>query len=185
MECDSVPSTIETAKKKNHNGVLLQVWLGNIILMSQFHSNLIMIYIGKYMSGNIVQTSNRLQQEKLLVGWKFVGFKYYVRTIQNPFINYSYNEATVLEIDVQAKSTRRKGWIVQLETWYNQKIPISTQKKTDLIQLCNKEIIPEEFHQYFEVLPVNKKLKDKIPVPSHDEESEETDKFIKGQMDHM
>lgn len=36
-------------------------------------------------------------------------------------------------------------------------------------------MIPEEFHQYFEALPVDKKLKDKIPVPAHDEDSEDTD----------
>ena len=52
---------------------------------------------------------------------------------------------------------------------------IYSEKKTDLIQLCNKGIILEEFHQYFEALPVDKKLKDKIPVPAHDEDSEDTD----------
>jgi hypothetical protein len=60
-------------------------------------------------------------------------------TPKSLFVNYSFNEASFIEIDIQANSTRQvtkmRSWSEQLEKCYAKKIPISIQKKTDLIQL--------------------------------------------------
>ena len=53
------------------------------------------------------------------------------------------------------------------------KQPISLKKKQDLVGLCEKGIIPEEFHHYYETLPVSASVGDKNPCPSVDEESDE------------
>ena len=46
------------------------------------------------------------------------------------------------------------------------------QKKNDLVALCSKEIIPEEFHSYYESLPSSKKEKDFVPMESSDEDTD-------------
>ena len=48
-------------------------------------------------------------------------------------------------------------------------------KKKDLVNLCNKGIIPEEYKQFYCSLPTAKNLKDKIPAPCTDESDIDTD----------
>ena len=64
---------------------------------------------------------------------------------------------------------------MHLKTLYEKKLPISVQKKNDLLKLCTKGIIPEEFHAYFSTLPVDKKTKDRVPVPAIDDDSDYSD----------
>ena len=84
-----------------------------------------------------------------------------------------------MEIDIQAKSTRQGtkmgSWPEHLENCYAKKIPLSIQKRTDLIQLCTKGIIPEEIHHFFKTLPVKKQVKDNIPEPALDKDSTDTE----------
>lgn len=100
---------------------------------------------------------------------------------QNPksvFVNYSFDPASFHEINVE-RTTRKKG---RLHKWpesdkdlsicYVTKLPISMQKKSDLIALCSKEIIPEEFHTYYESLPSSKTEKDFVPMESSDEDTD-------------
>ena len=59
-----------------------------------------------------------------------------------------------------------------MDLCYGGKLPISTQKKADLITLCTKGIIPDEFHGYFMTLKTDSKTKDTVPVDSDETESE-------------
>ena len=104
------------------------------------------------------------------------------RTPNSLFVNYSFNEASFIEIDIQAESTRQRtkmgNWPEQLEKCYVKKILISIQKKTDLMQLCTNGIIPEKFHHFLKALQVDKQVKDKIPEPALNEDSADTDTVI-------
>lgn len=52
---------------------------------------------------------------------------------------------------------------------------ISIHKKTDLILICTKGIILEEFHYFFRASPVDKQVKDNIPEPVIDEDPADSD----------
>ena len=68
------------------------------------------------------------------------------------FLNYTFSEENFMEIKVSLK-TRKTSNEKVLQAAYKAKIPISAAKKKDLIQLCDKGIIPEEFHAYYNSLP--------------------------------
>jgi hypothetical protein len=55
---------------------------------------------------------------------------------------------------------------------YNAKLPITQAKKNDLLGLCKKGIIPEEYHPYYHSLPTATSARDLIPVATSDEESD-------------
>lgn len=94
------------------------------------------------------------------------------------FVNYSFEEDAFIELDVQGR-TRKRGraqiWLTELPKCYDTKLPISEAKKKDLITLCNKNIIPEEFHEYYKALPSQTSTKDRLPVPTNDETDQNTD----------
>ena len=59
-------------------------------------------------------------------------------------------------MDVEKMLTRYKARQVtwqqidsDLKMCYNSKQQVSIQKKADLVESCTKEIIPEEFHQFY------------------------------------
>ena len=55
---------------------------------------------------------------------------------------------------------------------YESKLPISVQKKSDLVVLCTKEIIPEDFHGYYASLPTSSKQKDFVPMESEEDDTD-------------
>ena len=49
---------------------------------------------------------------------------------------------------------------------------MSTQTNKDLVNLCEKRIVSEDFHGYFMSLPANSKCKDNIPEGSDQDDSD-------------
>lgn len=68
------------------------------------------------------------------------------------FVNYLFNPASFLKVDIQGTMTRQEGRMrnqpLKLDYCYSSKLPISMQKKHDLVNLCGKGIVPDEFHGY-------------------------------------
>jgi len=94
---------------------------------------------------------------------------------QTVFVNYSFNKDSFHEINVQSK-TRSKGRPMNcssdLPLCYQSKIPISEAKKRDLLNLCKKDIIPDDFHAYYAALPCSTKEHDKAPGPGQNDPSD-------------
>ncbi|CAG4934694.1 unnamed protein product [Parnassius apollo] len=108
------------------------------------------------------------------------------------YFNYDMSE-TFLYIDVdvlyvdakntepsQHLSTRAKKrketttpQTIVLKQLYLNPLPISEAKKRDLLSLCTKKIIPEEYHGWYSSLPTATNQADRLPEPSIDEESSE------------
>ena len=181
MEYDSVHSTIETTKKKTSVYVPLQ-W-STLVSLARRSNPYIAIPLKYYhvLNWNVNKHCSNLQRSTAgeKISWLNVHLiQVRQSTLKSLFVNCSFNEALFIEIDIQANSTRQgtkmRSWPEQLETCYAKKIPISIQKMTDLIQLCTKAIIPEEFHHFFKTLPVDKQVKDNIPEPALDEDSTDT-----------
>ena len=185
MEYDSVHSTIETTKKKTSVYVPSQ-W-STLVSLARRSNPYIAIPLKYYhvLNWNVNKHCSNLlwstAGEK--ISWLNVHLIQVRQSTPNSlYVNYSFNEASFIEIDIQAKSTRQGthmgSWPEQLENCYAKKIPISIQKKTDLLQLCTNGIIPEKFHHSFKTLPVDKRVKDKIPEPALNEDSADTDTVI-------
>lgn len=55
---------------------------------------------------------------------------------------------------------------------YTEPLKISSAKKKDLIEMCNKGVIPEIFHSWFSSLPSQCNIKDYLPEPDALDESD-------------
>ena len=84
------------------------------------------------------------------------------------FLNETFEPRKILEIKVAA-STRSQNFLQQipsnLDVRYSKKIPISKNKKNDLLSLCKSGLIPQEFHSFYEQLPCTENKSDCIPMP--------------------
>ena len=73
------------------------------------------------------------------------------------------------------KKSRIQAWPKndsEIDKCYLTRLPVSEQKKSDLVNLCKKEIIPTEYHSYYTNLPSGKGCKDHIPYGSEDEDTD-------------
>jgi hypothetical protein len=184
MECDSVHSTIEGAKKITPVYVPSQ-WCTLISLARKSQP-----YIAVPMKYNHVIDFKdfvkkhcpnlKISVEGQRVNWLQV--KWIQVRKEKPksvFVNYSFNAENFMEIEVQNTKCRQKGRMHQwpkneqdMKLCYETKHPVSVQKKNDLVTLCAKEIIPEEFHNYYALLPTNKKEKDYVPMESDENDTD-------------
>jgi len=185
MECDSVHSTIEGAKKITPVYVPSQ-WCTIIALARKtkpyvaipmkFHHIIDFKQFVNSHCPNLKNTTNGHRVNWLKVKWIQVR-KEKPRSV---FVNYTFDPEAFMEVDTQkSHATRKKQKIdpwpqedSDLTMCYQTKLPISETKKKDLLTLCNKEIIPEEFVNYFQALPVSTKQKDYVPVESGDDDTD-------------
>lgn len=184
MECDSVHSTIEGAKKitpvyvpsqwctliamarKNKPYVAIPMKFSHIIDFKDF--------VKKHCP-NLKNSTTGQRINWLKVKWIQVR-KECPRSV---FVNYTFNPEEFLEINIQTHGKRKQQKSVKwprndsdLNMCYQSKLPISLKKRNDLLNLCNKEIIPEEYKNYYESLPANTKQKDYVPIESEDEDTD-------------
>lgn len=62
----------------------------------------------------------------------------------------------------------------ELKPLYGNQLPISIAKKRDLLRLCSKNVIPQEYHGWYKSLPVHKSVKDRAPESAVGSESDES-----------
>jgi len=65
---------------------------------------------------------------------------------------------------------------VELPLKYDNRLPISTAKKADLLSLCKTSIIPADCMHFYECLPTCKTKKDRLPEPDIQEVEIDSDK---------
>ncbi|KAL4717613.1 hypothetical protein ACJJTC_000762 [Scirpophaga incertulas] len=70
------------------------------------------------------------------------------------------------------KENPRQASQVTLKKLYSKPLPITKAKKRDLLALCQKKVIPEEYHGWFSSLP-DIDGSDRLPEPATDEDSSE------------
>ena len=183
MECDSIHSTIETAKKKT--SVFMPSQWNTVISLARRGKPYHVVPL-KYM--DVLDFKDFVQKccpnlktatSGNKVNWMNVCWIQTRRDFPlSIFTNETFEETQFLEIKVQAARRKRgRPSIIpdSLSPCYQAKLPISVAKKADLVNLCKKQIIPEEFHGYYNSLPTTKNKTDVIPSPASDEEEEDTD----------
>jgi hypothetical protein len=90
---------------------------------------------------------------------------------------YDYGEEFREVNLVVIKATRRMSDRIEmpeLKPRYDARLPISKEKKKDLMKLCDARVIPEVYHHYYTNLPCVSK-EDRLPVPDLEEEDGDTD----------
>jgi hypothetical protein len=185
MECDSVHATIEGAKKitavyvpSQWCTVIAMARKGNPYLAIPMKFNHVFgfkDFVKNYCPNlKISTTGHRVNWLKI----KWIQIR--KDSPRSVFVNYTFNSEEFVEIQVQAPATRKQRksnkWQQNnsdLSMCYQSKLPISLKKKKyDLINLCNREIITEEYKAYYESLPANTKQKDHVPIESEDDDTD-------------
>lgn len=126
-------------------------------------------------------SNKTMAQDGKKVQWLKVKCLRYEKT--NPGVikfRYGYDgEYSILDM---TKKTRRKkdpgapgtsGEVIVPKA-YTSILPITQSKKNDLINLCRTDIIPVEFHSWFQSLPVNNQP-DRLPEPDTFEDTDGED----------
>ena len=176
MECDSMHSAIETAKKKTKIHVPSQcdtvirlarknkAYLVNPLRYSDFED---------FKSfGDIMFSANKLDKTGKKVKFRnIVWFRYEKAHPDTVFFKYSM-EDSVFNSFSKNKQTR-KASVIHVKKKYNKKIPISSAKKKDLIDLCKSGVIPEEFWPFYERLETDQNITDRLQEADVVEESDD------------
>lgn len=184
MECDSVHASIETTKKITP--VFVPSHWNTLIALSRKQNPYIAVpmkfnhvvdfkdFVQKHCK-NLKTTTTGTRINWLNVKWIEV-------RQSNPrsvFVNYTFDRQEFQEIQVQMSTRQRVGRALkwpesysQLQLCYTSKLPISIAKKKDLVSLCEREIIPQEFHSYYASLPESKTEKDFVPFDSDEEDTD-------------
>ena len=178
MECDSMHACIEGAKKET--SVFVPSQWNTVVTMARKKKPFVVIpmkytdvydmktFVSKYCPN--MKTSTCGQR----INWNNITWVQVRKSSPDSiFLNYTFSEENFMEIKVSLK-TRKTSNEKVLQAAYKAKIPISAAKKKDLIQLCDKGIIPEEFHAYYNSLPAKAGTIERVPLPGSDE-SDDTD----------
>ena len=91
-------------------------------------------------------------------------------------VKQSFTDPEFKVIDV-FKPTRGRPSIAKkpLKQKYLEKLPVSVQKKNDLLSLCDSLIIPARYREFYDALPTNKTATDHLPEPDVQEEELDSD----------
>ena len=185
MECDSMHSAVEHAKK---NTPIYTPYQWDTVLHQARRRNpytVVPIRHGDMKDYKKVkqdrQKNVKVTTEGKKVQWNKIKWMRYIKSEPGScFIKYDFEEE-FQEIKVYGTKRGRaagagtsKGGIPRK---YDSKLPISAAKKKDLMQMCRTGVIPPEFHDFYESLPSNSSAPDKLGEPDtvEDESGNDTE----------
>lgn len=175
MEVDSMHAAVEFAKKKTKFFVPSQ-W--DTVLQMARRRNPYTVVPLKHtdiIDFKQYQSINMKPQKKTESGAKVIWTKIkWMRYIKDePEVCYFKNDIDGEFEKLKIVGSRRQpaNFAESLPMKYQSKLPISAEKKKDLIQLCKNGVIPQEFHEYYKSLPSSNSKKDQLPEPDVIEES--------------
>ena len=182
MESDSIHAAVERAKK--NTSVFLPSHWDTVIRMARRKNpyTVVPLKFSDFLDFKpttqhcLPPNLNEVTGEK--VHWMKIKWLQYRKCEQDHiFFKYQFNEQEFHKLKVKSGATRRNSLSIdmEMETCYTEKLPVSEPKKRDLISLCKEGIIPSDCHGFYENLPSNKKVKDKLPVPDALEDEQDSD----------
>ncbi|MCG8049000.1 MAG: hypothetical protein N0E48_25925 [Candidatus Thiodiazotropha endolucinida] len=180
MECDSMHSSIEHAKKRT--SIFVPDQWDTVIHMARRNKPYVVIPLRFNNFFDLkMHTQNNYKNFKTDVeGNKVNWLKVKVLKVSKEMpdeihVKYEYHEKEFKRLKV-AKSVRgRPTQDKNLPRKYKSKLPISLAKKRDLLDLCDSLVIPEIYHGFYNSLLTSKTVKDCLPFPDALEEDIETD----------
>lgn len=168
MEVDSMHSAIETEKK--HTDVFtMHDWVSIFRrakrrlpykVVSLHHQD---FYDLQSLAQEIMKNRRR-DEDGNVVNWLRVkSFRYVKDEPGVMYYKYNYSE-NYKRIFVYGRG--RPSARLTLTPAYTGKHAISEPKRKDLLKLCTKLAIPEEFHGWYNAIPSSKRVTDRTPEPA-------------------
>lgn len=180
MECDSMHSAIERAKK-NVPVYSIHDWM-NIMRQARTTRSkknpyqIVQLRHGDFLDLDSLSKSllcNRTHDtNREKVKWlKVKTFRYEKANPGQLLYRYGYDgEFAIIHT---AGIGRKQNCTGTLATKYKESLTITQAKKNDLLRLCTIGAIPSEFHSWFKFLPTSKFARDVNPGPAAGEDSDD------------
>ena len=181
MECDSMHAAIEHAKKST--SIFIPSMWDTVIHMARRKNPYIVVPLKHDNFWNLKKLSKdfchnvKVTTNSKRINWFRIKCLHFKKENKSSFlVKESYDQAEYDTVCIRKNAKRGKPrQLPILERLYTGKLAIAQAKKDDLLSLCNSGIIPAEFRNFYEKLPSNGKLADKLPVPDVTEEDMDTD----------
>lgn len=159
MECDSIHATIETASK-NAKIFVPSDWY-NVINLAKKRGEPYKIHELEYTDfknfkryKDTTMPNCHIDKDKNNLNWKHVRCIKFLK--DTPNIRYYKNEywdATYKELDMQYRSgkgrPRQPTIMTEVPRLYDQRLKVDAKKYKDLMDLCENEVIPPLYHDYY------------------------------------
>ena len=180
MECDSMHSAIEYAKK-NTSVCIPSQW--DTIIRNARRKNPYLVVPLKhwdFIDFKQVQGEFYKNMEKNTEGdkvrWRdIVHLQFRKDAPDNIYYRYSYDgELLAIKARIRTRGKQRSVNSLNLPTKYTSRLSVSAAKKADLLSLCDSGVIPDDCRPFYETLNVDKAVIDYLPEPD-EEDSEEND----------
>lgn len=191
MECDSMHSAIENAKK-NESAFIMNDWI-NIFKRARSCRKIYRqkkinkaepnvpyqvkeLKYGDFkdlqsLASELIKNRNRDENGDVVSWLKIKCLKFEKNSPSTMYYRYDHT-SEYKRIDIRGKTRLRRNisGLPDLKPAYARCLPISEQKKDDIMKLCRKGLIPEETHHWYETLPVTMMATDRLPEPDVEEE---------------
>ncbi|CAC5366360.1 unnamed protein product [Mytilus coruscus] len=180
MECDSMHSAIEFAKKKTEIYVPQQ-WATMVRMARRKDPYMVVplkfrdIYNFKELTKKTMKyRKDDITGEK--VNWLHIKWLRYTKAYPDSiqFKNDFDKDFRILKVSATSKRGRQTGDNV-LPKKYTSRQQISAAKKKDLVSLCKKGIIPSEYHDFYKSLPSNSNIEDTLAETDVEEEKSDSE----------
>ena len=175
MECDSMHSAIEHAKKRT--SIFTPDQWDTIFHMARRNNpyTVIPMRFDTFYDLKRFSTANFTNFKTDTNGMKVNWLKVKVLRVSkdNPDqiqVKYDFTSTDFKSVNVARSSRGRPSFALKLPRKYDAKVPISIAKKKDLLELCTSHVIPEQYWNFYEKLPTDTKVKDCLGSPDIVEE---------------
>lgn len=178
MECDSMHSAIESAKK-NKSAYTMTDWIRIFQsarsikkhkIQSEYQVHLLKFsdfYNLQELASSTIKNRNRDEFGDKVSWLKIKCLKFEKQLPATFFYRYDHT-SDYKKVNVAGRGSSKKS--ATLKSAYNNLLPISSAKKADLVKLCDSRLIPEEIIPWYKQLPVvNMGKHERLPEPSNDE----------------
>lgn len=169
-ECDSIHAAIEHAKK--HTSVYYPHQWETIIQVARRNKPYTVVPLKhmdflnfKPLTSQVLPASQTDTRGKRVEWMKVKWFNYRKLEPDCIYFKYNFDDEEFNCLKLRSTTRRGKNAGTNIPKCYNEKIPISEAKKSDLLSLCDTAVIPTEFHWYYKGLPCNKSVRDALAEP--------------------
>lgn len=184
MEVDSMHSAIEN-EKKYRSCYTVTDWM-NIMRSARssrkrkdvnpYHVKQLRytdFYDLKALSAKLI--SNRIKDENgEKVNWLRIKMLKFSKSMPSVIeFSYDYDEKNYKKIHTSSRGRQPRITKEIIQPCYKTLLPLSKEKKKDLVKLCEKGIIPQELHPWYKSLPEASNKRDCMPEPGVDDDEDE------------
>jgi hypothetical protein len=184
MECDSMHAAITSAKKSTPINAPTE-W-DTVFLRARRRKPYTVIpmkfssFIDFKKVASAAVRNTRTDAMRMRVHWLQIRHIQLRKGDENMYFKTVFDDQTEFrELRLQGSSTRNRRPVAigaqELHACYSSRLPITHEKKEDLVSLCHDGIIPEIYHAWYKSLPVSSSARDTLRQADINDSSSDTD----------